>query len=172
MSARLPRFCGLPPAVVLGSSDTVPLQFPSRKVSLSDTRLRQPPPVSSSFDDLRIDNHDDLAHRLGLPQLLRTTRYCPCLDTVGLSVVDHLMGGFAFACWDPARQPYFLPRDHVGERPLYFTRSAVRVAVLPLRRRLSGCVRCPRYIAVSTRRRWRAFLAAMSPVGTETFFEA
>jgi len=54
--------------------------------------------------------------------------------------------------------------------PVLNTNLPVRVAVLPLRRRLSGCVRCPRYIAVSTEAMAR-FLAAMSPVGTETFFE-
>jgi asparagine synthase (glutamine-hydrolysing) len=39
----------------------------------------------------------------------------------GRACVDRLHGMFAFAIWDEARQTLMLARDHLGEKPLYYT---------------------------------------------------
>jgi asparagine synthase (glutamine-hydrolysing) len=36
--------------------------------------------------------------------------------------VDHLIGDFAFAIWDKARQTLFCARDHFGIKPFYYAR--------------------------------------------------
>lgn len=45
----------------------------------------------------------------------------------GDDCVSHLEGMFAFAIWDRARTRLFAARDHVGIKPLYWTRSGERV---------------------------------------------
>lgn len=42
----------------------------------------------------------------------------------GPSFVERLHGMFAFAIWDRPRQRFFVARDHVGIKPLYWTRAA------------------------------------------------
>jgi asparagine synthase (glutamine-hydrolysing) len=41
----------------------------------------------------------------------------------GSACLEHLVGGFAFAVWTPARQELFAARDHAGERPLFYYRG-------------------------------------------------
>ncbi|HEY8458924.1 MAG TPA: asparagine synthase (glutamine-hydrolyzing), partial [Blastocatellia bacterium] len=42
----------------------------------------------------------------------------------GDDLVDHLNGMFAFALWDERRRRLLIARDRVGEKPLYFTKTA------------------------------------------------
>jgi len=41
----------------------------------------------------------------------------------GEACVDHLLGDFAFAIWDPRARMLFCARDQMGARPFYFHRS-------------------------------------------------
>ncbi len=75
--------------------------------------------------DSRLDNRPELVRALGLD--------ARCVDAVGdgellhaawqrwgEDCADRLLGDFAFAIWDPARQALFCARDIMGVRPLYF----------------------------------------------------
>ncbi len=45
-------------------------------------------------------------------------------ERYGDACVEHMVGMFAFAIWDPARGRVFFARDPIGEKPLYWTDRA------------------------------------------------
>src|SRR6266581_5778826 len=76
--------------------------------------------------DARVDAQDDLIGKLAargeyiergaadVELLLRAYR------TWGEQCVDHLLGDFAFAVWDPSRRRLFCARDHLGVKPFFY----------------------------------------------------
>lgn len=75
--------------------------------------------------DGRIDNHRDLAYRLGIE------KDHPSVSTDGALIltaykkwgnhcVDHLEGEFAFCIWNKKEKKLFCATDHIGFRPLYY----------------------------------------------------
>jgi asparagine synthase (glutamine-hydrolysing) len=152
--------------VVLGSSDYRP--------SASSFVIQAPPSTAGPafVADLRIDNHDDLIRELELPPTATDDEVLTHAWTRwSFGLVDHLMGGFAFAIWDSAHQTLFLARDHAGERPLYFARSLGPDGSFAFASTPPGLCALPslnRRVNVAAMVR---FLAALSPVVTETFFE-
>ena len=92
--------------------DSQPLWSPDRSVCL--------------VADVRLDNRDDLVRDLGLTQP-ETLSDSQVLLSAWVrweeSVLDHILGGFAFAIWNPARDTLFAARDHTGERPLYYSET-------------------------------------------------
>ncbi len=73
--------------------------------------------------DVRLDNRADLARKLNLSapeQLADSEILLTTWLRWGESCLEHLLGGFAFAVWTPARQQLFAARDHAGERPLCY----------------------------------------------------
>ena len=76
--------------------------------------------------DVRIDNRADLARGLNLihPEELADSAFLMAAwERWGPTCLDHIVGGFAFAVWTPARQELFAARDHAGERPLFYHRG-------------------------------------------------
>ena len=76
--------------------------------------------------DCRIDNRDELSHALG--DRVAT----PCADSAlvlaayerwGGDCVDHLIGDFAFAIFDPGKDELFCARDHFGAKPFCYTQQ-------------------------------------------------
>lgn len=81
--------------------------------------------------DARIDNRKELIDALNV----RAIGGEPVPDsklilqaylTWGEECTSWLLGDFAFAIWDPARQQLFCARDHFGVKPLYYTHQARR----------------------------------------------
>jgi asparagine synthase (glutamine-hydrolysing) len=100
--------------------------------------------------DARIDNRDELLSKLGAlagdrgfreqgsllqpgitvgASLARDRASNPIPDSQlilaaykrwGEACVDHLLGDFAFAIWDPREKKLFCTRDHMGIRPFYY----------------------------------------------------
>ena len=73
--------------------------------------------------DVRLDNRGDLARELGLvhPETRSDSEFLlAAWLRWGPSCLDRLVGAFAFAVWQPARQELFAARDHAGERPLFY----------------------------------------------------
>lgn len=78
--------------------------------------------------DARIDNRAALARELGLdPEEARgladSSYLLEAWERWGEEAVDHLVGAFSFAVWQPELQRLYLARDHAGERPLYYTKN-------------------------------------------------
>jgi asparagine synthase (glutamine-hydrolysing) len=82
--------------------------------------------------DLRLDNRDELARKLdipdadGLPDLAILLK---AWDRWGSDCLEHLLGAFAFAVWDPTRKELFAARDHTGERPLFYHQTSGQFAL-------------------------------------------
>lgn len=84
--------------------------------------------------DARIDNRDELARVLGLSADQARTMpdsafIMAAWQAWGDRSVQHLLGDFAFILWDGRQRRFFCMRDVVGQRVLYFHRTADRVAV-------------------------------------------
>jgi asparagine synthase (glutamine-hydrolysing) len=73
--------------------------------------------------DVRLDNRSDLARELSLIQpegMSDAEILLAAWLRWDAACLDHIVGGFAFAVWTPARQELFAARDHAGERPLFY----------------------------------------------------
>ena len=79
-----------------------------------------------------IDNHGDIREFLRLRgrEVLEDTDVAvlPGLYLeLGSHFVEHLVGAFAIAVWDPRNETLLLTRDRAGERPLFYRISATTV---------------------------------------------
>ncbi|MBK6332967.1 MAG: lasso peptide isopeptide bond-forming cyclase [Thermomonas sp.] len=96
-----------------------------------ESLLETPPRVAGGQElviagDCRIDNREELYRLLG--DLVEV----PCADSAlvlaayerwGGDCVDHLIGDFAFAIFDPGKHELFCARDHFGAKPFCYTRQ-------------------------------------------------
>ena len=96
--------------------------------------------------DLRIDGRPDLIRQLvGAGRSARITSPDPELvlhayDVWGETLVDHLIGDFAFAIWDAQRRKLFCVRDHLGVKPFYYA----EIGEMFVFSNTVGCIRmCP-----------------------------
>ncbi|MBE0698700.1 MAG: asparagine synthetase B, partial [Anaerolineaceae bacterium] len=73
--------------------------------------------------DARIDNREELLAQLGLrdqPDLPDSQVILAAYQVWGTECPLHLLGDFAFAIWDQAKQQIFCARDAFGVRPFYY----------------------------------------------------
>ena len=75
--------------------------------------------------DGRLDNREELCDALGISaseaaMMADSHILMRALDRWDEEAVDRLVGDFAFACWDEARQRLLLARDFAGQRPLHY----------------------------------------------------
>ena len=77
--------------------------------------------------DGRLDNREELIDLLGCERTVSDTRLV--LEAVSRWDVDapaKMLGDFAFVAWNSTRRRALLARDHMGIRPLHFTRTLRR----------------------------------------------
>jgi asparagine synthase (glutamine-hydrolysing) len=74
--------------------------------------------------DVRLDNRDELLDALALSQQQEALGDGGLILAAylnwGDACLDHLLGDFAFAIWDPRHRKLLCARDHFGLRPLYY----------------------------------------------------
>jgi asparagine synthase (glutamine-hydrolysing) len=174
-TSMLAAMASSPATIQQGSSGAV-LGSCDYRSSWDSSRQNQPSGLAAAgpciVADLRIDNHDDLVRELDLRQTASDDEVLAhAWSRWGFSVVDHLIGGFAFACWEPQRQMLFLARDHGGERPLHFTRSIGSHGSFAFASMPPGLCALPDVGHRVNVEGTAHYLAALSPRGTETFFE-
>ena len=78
--------------------------------------------------DARIDNRDELANEIELPdrplsQIGDSEFILGAYKKWGEECPKYLLGDFAFAIWDEQKQHLFCARDHVGIKPLFYFQS-------------------------------------------------
>jgi asparagine synthase (glutamine-hydrolysing) len=151
------------PGVLLGSSD-----YCSSPVLSSSASSQGLPEFAA---DLRLDNYEELVRELGLAQTASDDDVLAhAWKRWAFSIVDHLIGAFAIACWNAQQQTLFLVRDHAGERPLHFVRTmgpsgTFAFASMPTGLCALRSVGHPIDVGAMAH-----FLAALSLQGTETLF--
>jgi asparagine synthase (glutamine-hydrolysing) len=94
--------------------------------------------------DARIDNRLELAAELDIPSAELATMpdsafLLKAWQRWGQDCVQHLVGSFAFAVWDPRAQQFFLARDHSGDRPLYYRKTEQFFAFATTARAIRAC---------------------------------
>ena len=75
--------------------------------------------------DARIDNRDELAKEIELPdrpmeEIGDSKFILAAYQKWGEDCPKYLLGDFAFAIWDEKKQQLFCARDHVGVKPFYY----------------------------------------------------
>ncbi len=113
--------------------------FRTTEQSLAEAQpVRSEAPELGLVMDGRVDNRDDLVAALGParddlrdgsdPELVLR-----CYQRWGLAGITRIVGDFAFALWDGARQELVCARDFLGKRPFYYasTKSTFRFASEP-----------------------------------------
>jgi asparagine synthase (glutamine-hydrolysing) len=102
-----------------------------RRLSIIDlARGRQP--ISNNRDDLHIVCNGEIYNWRELRQQLEALgyRFRTCSDTevvlhlyeeFGTDCLHHLRGMFAFAIWDSRNNELFAARDHLGQKPFFYS---------------------------------------------------
>lgn len=76
--------------------------------------------------DARVDRREDLVSKLTAaserpaPDAVDAELILRSYRAWGRACTDHLLGDFAFAIWDGAKQSLFCARDHMGVKPFYY----------------------------------------------------
>ena len=79
--------------------------------------------------EARVDNRPELSAELGAaPAAGDAALLHGALQRWGDAAPAHLVGDYAFAAWDTARQRLLLARDHAGVRQLYYHLDTARLA--------------------------------------------
>ena len=94
--------------------------------------------------DARIDNRSQLAAELALTaseaaEMADSAFVLRAWQRWGQECVEHLVGSFAFAVWDARAERFFLARDHAGDRPLYYRKTADSFAFATTARAVRAC---------------------------------
>lgn len=123
--------------------------------------------------DLRLDNREELAVELGLADAALET--IPDSEVLlaawrqwGDDCARHLLGDFAFAIWDRARNTLLLGRDHMGQRTLYYHHGLNFLAFATEWSGLFACDEVPR--AINEDELARRLLMSIERIDGETLY--
>jgi asparagine synthase (glutamine-hydrolysing) len=112
---------------------------------LQRSSIDQFPPVTGWLvADARIDNRAELAATLGIAadeaeSMPDSAFILRAWQRWSQDCVEHLLGSFAFAVWDASAERFFLARDHAGDRPLYYRKTADFFAFATTARAVRSC---------------------------------
>ena len=100
--------------------------------------------------DIRLDNRSELRSSLGLdPGQTRSFAdsdyLLKALECWGDETPNHLLGDYAFACYDRLQQRLLLARDPLGQRPLFWHRGADFIAFASMPKGLHAIKQIRRY---------------------------
>lgn len=177
MAARMGEALAMhgPDAAGTWGDRAVALAWRGRTILPEDPLDRQPRAGGSAAvlaADCRIDNRSELRHRLGLGQggtpLPDSAFVLAAYEAWGERCVDHLVGDFAFAVWDPARERLFAARDHMGMRPLYFHRGRGFFALASMPR---GLFALPGVARTLNQVKLLDILLVLGEAGTDTLYQ-
>jgi asparagine synthase (glutamine-hydrolysing) len=123
--------------------------------------------------DGRIDNREELADKLGLDadqcKVMADSEVvlhaCLRWDT---KAVEHLLGDFAIACWQPKQRRLWLARDPMGYRPLYWHKQAGFFAFASMPKALFAIPGVPRALSEE---RLANYLALLPMTDADSFFK-
>ncbi len=120
--------------------------------------------------DVRLDNRDALAAKLGLEGRDRPDAaiLLGALERWGDDAVARLLGDFAFALWDPGKRRLTLARDFMGQRPLHYHRGRDFFGVSSMAKGLHTLPGVPYAPDMATA---AEFVALLPEGGSRTFFE-
>lgn len=121
--------------------------------------------------DVRIDNRDELSGPLGagpIAEMSDSELAFRAYDKWGERLVDHVIGDYALAIWDPRRERILLVRDPTGQRPLHYHLGANFVAFASMPVGLHALAGVP---SALDRHQLTEFVADIPRSGTATFFE-
>ena len=124
-------------SAILRFFDHSPLKVVHRSNAAAEPLLAMNPAWAASaasersvlIGDIRLDHPADLAHALGIPHdrmaaLGPAGLALAAWDCWGLDAFSRLEGDYALAIWDRTERRLVLVRDSLGQRPLYYRRTA------------------------------------------------
>jgi asparagine synthase (glutamine-hydrolysing) len=121
--------------------------------------------------DVRIDNRDELRGPLATGPIAAMSDSELAFHAYakwGERLVDHVIGDYALAVWDPRAEQIVLIRDPTGQRPLHFHRGDTYVAFASMPSGLHALADLPKAL---DRDQLAEFVADIPRSGTTTFFE-
>ena len=123
--------------------------------------------------DLRLDNREDLARELQIPNeraraLSDADILMSAWERWQENCFDHLVGDYAFAVWDKADQRLMLARDPLGQRPLHYHRGTSFFAFASMPKGLHVLPEVPRQ---PDEERIAEFLVLLPESGSRSFFK-
>ena len=108
------------------------LGFGHRRLSILDISAAGHQPMIDPITQNMIIYNGEIYNHRELRNILPEREFQSSCDTEtllaayaqwGESVVEHLIGMYAFAIWNPHKQELFLARDRIGIKPLYYTNN-------------------------------------------------
>jgi asparagine synthase (glutamine-hydrolysing) len=122
--------------------------------------------------DIRLDNRDELLATLGIGadaarMMADSQVLLAAIEKWGDRTVEHLVGDFAYACFDRTARRLTLVRDFLGQRPLHYHRGDKFFAFASMPK---GLHTLPDIPFAPNEERVAEFLTLMPETGSNTYF--